>query len=142
MILINMMLAIINLAIEEITADEARFLNRFELVDYIRKTTREVVGLSLAKPEKTKYANESVLDEKDRDQEKEGRKTEEISSDFSAKTDMLLAYVDRAYVDGSFKDKEGIMGKLGGVDAKVVDCGFDALFMTGPSRNERKHKKE
>ena len=55
MVLINMMIAIINMAFEEIKENEAKFQSRFKLVEYIKKVTREVVGFDLAKPIKVKY---------------------------------------------------------------------------------------
>ena len=38
MILINMMMAIINLAFEEIKLNEDKYKNKFELIDYMRRT--------------------------------------------------------------------------------------------------------
>ena len=42
MILINMMMAIINLAFEEIKQNAAAYQNKFELMDYVKRTTRYV----------------------------------------------------------------------------------------------------
>ena len=50
MILINMMMAIINLAFEEIKSNAADYQNKFELVDYVKRTTKEMVGTQIAKP--------------------------------------------------------------------------------------------
>ena len=44
MILINMMMAIINLAFEEIKQNQSQYQNKFELLDYIKRTNKEVIG--------------------------------------------------------------------------------------------------
>ena len=50
MILINMMMAIINLAFEEIKQHSHEYTSKFELTDYVVRTTKEMIGLQLAKP--------------------------------------------------------------------------------------------
>ena len=50
LILINMMMAIINLAFEEIKSNAADYQNKFELMDYVKRTTKEMVGTQIAKP--------------------------------------------------------------------------------------------
>ena len=50
MILINMMMAIINLAFEEIKSNKSDFQNKFELVDYVKRTTKEMIGFRIAEP--------------------------------------------------------------------------------------------
>ena len=50
MILINMMMAIINLAFEEIKQNSHEYTSKFELTDYVVRTTKEMIGLQLAKP--------------------------------------------------------------------------------------------
>ena len=50
MILINMMMAIINLAFEEIKANKSDFQSKFDLLNYVKRTTREMVGLNVAEP--------------------------------------------------------------------------------------------
>ncbi len=57
LVLINMMIAIINMAFEEIKENEAKFQSKFALTAYIKKFTREVVGLDLARPIKVKYTD-------------------------------------------------------------------------------------
>ena len=44
MILINMMMAIINLAFEEIKNKKDSYQNKFEIIEYIKRTTREMTG--------------------------------------------------------------------------------------------------
>jgi hypothetical protein len=58
MILINMMMAIINLAFEEINANAQDYQNKFELVSYVKRTTREMVGTSIAEPIICQYHDE------------------------------------------------------------------------------------
>ncbi len=49
MILINMMIAIINIAFEEIKGNRAKFESKFHLKDYVKRRVREVVGVTLAR---------------------------------------------------------------------------------------------
>ena len=49
MILINMMMAIINLAFEEIKLNEDKYKNKFELIDYMRRTGTNYLKLTLKK---------------------------------------------------------------------------------------------
>ena len=63
MILINMMMAIINMAFEEIKENRETYRNKFELLDYIKRTAREVIGLGIAETVKVDYADYS--DEED-----------------------------------------------------------------------------
>ena len=44
MILINMMMAIINMAFEDIKSQTDRFKNKFEIIEYIKRSTRELSG--------------------------------------------------------------------------------------------------
>ena len=66
MVLINMMIAIINMAFEEIKENEGKYQSRFKLTEYIKKVTREVVGLDLAKPIDVKF-----MEHQDEDDEEE-----------------------------------------------------------------------
>lgn len=45
MILINMMMAIINMAFEDIKSQTDRFKNKFEIIEYIKRSTRELTGV-------------------------------------------------------------------------------------------------
>ena len=50
MILINMMMAIINLSFEEIKVNADKYENKFELVDYVKRSAREMMGTVVADP--------------------------------------------------------------------------------------------
>ena len=43
-------MAIINLAFEEIKSNKSDFQNKFELVDYVKRTTKEMIGTRIAEP--------------------------------------------------------------------------------------------
>ena len=45
-----MMMAIINLAFEEIKSNKSDFQNKFELMDYVKRTTKEMIGTRIAEP--------------------------------------------------------------------------------------------
>ena len=45
MILINMMMAIINMAFEEIKSQSEAYKNKFEIMEYIKRSTKELTGL-------------------------------------------------------------------------------------------------
>ena len=45
MILINMMMAIINMAFEEIKSQSEAYKNKFEIMEYIKRSTRELTGV-------------------------------------------------------------------------------------------------
>ena len=45
MILINMMMAIINMAFEEIKSQSEAYKNKFEIMEYIKRSTRKLTGL-------------------------------------------------------------------------------------------------
>ena len=53
MILINMMMAIINLAFEEVKTKS--YANKFELMNYVSRTAKEMVGIRIADPIIPKY---------------------------------------------------------------------------------------
>merc|ERR1711915_1008263 len=44
MILINMMMAIINMAFEDIKAEKSAYKSKFAIIDYIKRTTKEMTG--------------------------------------------------------------------------------------------------
>jgi hypothetical protein len=50
MILINMMMAIINLSFEEIKNNNEQYKNKFELLEYVKRTAREMAGVLIAEP--------------------------------------------------------------------------------------------
>ena len=45
MILINMMMAIINMAFEEIKNEKEGYQNKFEIITYIKRSVRELTGV-------------------------------------------------------------------------------------------------
>lgn len=45
MILINMMMAIINMAFEEIKNEKEAFQNKFEIIEYIKRSIKELTGV-------------------------------------------------------------------------------------------------
>ena len=45
MILINMMMAIINMAFEDIKSQADAYKNKFEIVQYIKRSIRELTGV-------------------------------------------------------------------------------------------------
>ena len=50
MILINMMMAIINLSFEEIKNNGEQYKNKFELIEYVKRTAKEMIGVMVAEP--------------------------------------------------------------------------------------------
>jgi hypothetical protein len=59
MILINMMMAIINLSFEEIKANASQYVSKFALVDYAKRSGREMIGLEVAEPIVPIYQSEN-----------------------------------------------------------------------------------
>ena len=105
MILINMMMAIINLAFEEIKANKSDFQSKFALLDYVKRTTREMIGLNVAEPIVPVYVGDENEAEEEED---EAETTERISDNFTQKTDRLLDYITRTYLaDGFIETEEG-----------------------------------
>ena len=45
MILINMMMAIINMAFEDIKSQSEAYKNKFEIIQYIKRSIRELTGV-------------------------------------------------------------------------------------------------
>ncbi len=72
MILINMMMAIINLAFEEIKSNKSDFQNKFELVDYVKRSTREMIGLDVAEPIVPVYKDGNDPDNNEDEDETDG----------------------------------------------------------------------
>ena len=46
MILINMMMAIINMAFEDIKNQSDAYQNKFEIMEYVKRSTRELTGVA------------------------------------------------------------------------------------------------
>ena len=55
MVLINMMMAIINMSFEEVKVDKHKFKSKFQLFEYIKRSARELYGSTYAKPIVVKY---------------------------------------------------------------------------------------
>ncbi|XP_059084074.1 uncharacterized protein LOC131881274 [Tigriopus californicus] len=142
MILINMMMAIINLSFEEIKENEDQYRNKFELIDYIKRTTREMIGVQVAKPIVPIYADGSQdMDDDGDDSDNERDATGRTSKEFSQKTDKLLDYIEKTYLNVHLDDESARLiskfkSKSDVEEKKVMDYGFDALFM-----NESKKEK-
>ena len=149
MILINMMMAIINLSFEEIKTQKDAFQNKFELMDYIKRSIREMVGITLAEPIVPIYKdNASKKDQRlSAENSEELMDTELISEDFSLKTNLLFQYIEQTYFSGGGggyggeMDEESaqLMSKLmplqggmegGDEDRKARAHNFDTLFMS------------
>ena len=58
LILINMMMAIINLAFEEIKENADQYKNKFELLEYIKRSAKEMIGITVAEPIVPVYMSE------------------------------------------------------------------------------------
>ena len=134
MILINMMMAIINLAYEEIKSNKAAYVNKFELLEYIKRTGKEMIGLKLAEPIRPKYQdpNEPQMPA----EEDATEKTQRVASEFSNKTNQLLDYIEGTYLNGNmdpetkqYIDKMKAEHSFNPKDKKVAEYGFDALFL-------------
>ena len=98
-------MAIINLAFEEIKANKSDFQSKFDLLNYVKRTTREMVGLNVAEPIVPVYVGEENQEEEEED---EADATERISENFTQKTDRLLDYITRTYLaDGFIETEEG-----------------------------------
>ena len=136
MILINMMMAIINMAFEEIKQNKEQYKSKFELMAYIKRTCREMVGVRVAKPVHPVFADEVEDDTETKEDQEERDKTEKTSQNFSEKTDQLLTFIEQNYLDGmSSKDSSKLLSKLKSQsngdaieEKKVMEKGFDAIF--------------
>ena len=97
-------MAIINLAFEEIKANAADYQSKFALVDYVKRTTKEMIGTKIAEPIVPKYANPNEV--KEAIAEDPENITEKVSQDFTQKTDLLLDYIEKTYLAEGFVDTE------------------------------------
>jgi hypothetical protein len=132
MILINMMMAIINLAFEEVKTKS--YANKFELMNYVTRTAKEMIGIRIADPINPKYkskATKSILKKKQTPQDK----TEKVSAEFSEKTNSLLKYVEDTYLNGKMDEEtKQYIAKMKQAEnfkpnnKKKAEYGFDALF--------------
>ena len=147
LILINMMMAIINLAFEEIKENADQYKNKFELMEYIKRSAKEMIGITVAEPIVPVYMSPEAARRWRRQQAASEAGNEdvgagEVSTDFSQKTDALLDYIKRVYLaDGFMSSEEGkkLLNKmeLSEEDSdKMKNIGFDALFMSEKRQNE------
>ena len=134
MILINMMMAIINMAFEDIKAQGDSFKNKFEIIEYIKRSTKELSGVQMAKRELPVYKGDK--DGEDTSEEgKEGGNADEktLSGEFSDKTNQLLDYIEETYLKGMANDEKGksLLDKMkldNKQKAKAMDYGFNEIF--------------
>ena len=134
MILINMMMAIINMAFEDIKAQGDSFKNKFEIIEYIKRSTKELSGVGMAKRELPVYKGDK--DGEDLTAEgKEGGDGDEktLSGEFSEKTNQLLDYIEETYLKGMANDEKGksLLDKMkldNKQKAKAMDYGFNEIF--------------
>merc|ERR1719397_2426740 len=86
MILINMMMAIINMAFEDIKSQADAYKSKFDILAYIKMTSRQLSGLELQKRDLPKYQGEDDDEAKDDDdqyvEEKKARAGEGFDSLF------------------------------------------------------------
>ena len=136
MILINMMMAIINMAFEDIKAQGDSFKNKFEIIEYIKRSTKELSGVRMAKRELPVYkGNKDVEDMAGEEGGKEGGDGDEktLSGEFSDKTNQLLDYIEETYLKGMANDEKGksLLDKMkldNKQKAKAMDYGFNEIF--------------
>ena len=136
MILINMMMAIINMAFEDIKAQGDSFKNKFEIIEYIKRSTKELSGVRMAKRELPVYkGNKDVEDMAGEERGKEGGDGDEktLSGEFSDKTNQLLDYIEETYLKGMASDEKGksLLDKMkldNKQKAKAMDYGFNEIF--------------
>ena len=134
MVLINMMMAIINMAFEDIKAQGDSFKNKFEIIEYIKRSTKELSGVGMAKRELPVYKGDK--DGEDLTVEgKEGGDGDEktLSGEFSEKTNQLLDYIEETYLKGMANDEKGksLLDKMkldNKQKAKAMDYGFNEIF--------------
>ena len=134
MILINMMMAIINMAFEDIKAQGDSFKNKFEIIEYIKRSTKELSGVQMAKRELPVYKG----DKDSEDLTEEGKESGDgdgktLSGEFSDKTNQLLDYIEETYLKGMANDEKGksLLDKMkldNKQKAKAMDYGFNEIF--------------
>ena len=120
MILINMMMAIINMAFEEIKSQSEAYKNKFEIMEYIKRSTRELTGLRwiiilhfenlafllhrAAVRELPKYKKETGDDNDENGGQEDDGEKKPLSDEFSEKTNQLLDYIEKTYLQGVIED--------------------------------------
>ena len=134
MILINMMMAIINMAFEDIKAQGDSFKNKFEIIEYIKRSTKELSGVQMARRELPVYKGDRDVEDMT-EEGKEGSNADEktLSGEFSDKTNQLLDYIEETYLKGMANDEKGksLLDKMkldNKQKAKAMDYGFNEIF--------------
>ena len=134
MILINMMMAIINMAFEDIKAQGDSFKNKFEIIEYIKRSTKELSGIQMARRELPVYKGDKDVEDMT-EEGKEGGNADEktLSGEFSDKTNQLLDYIEETYLKGMANDEKGksLLDKMkldNKQKAKAMDYGFNEIF--------------
>ena len=138
-----MMMAIINLAFEEIKENKDQYKNKFELIEYIKRSVKEMIGITVAEPIVPIYLSKEEA-RKHKRQQGLGNESGggEVADDFSEKADALLDYIKRVYLaDGNYMTQDEGKHLLSKMDSssplqlseeeseKMKGLGFDALFM-------------
>merc|ERR1711915_203805 len=111
MILINMMMAIINMAFEDIKSQSETYKNKFEIMEYIKRSIRELTGVAPAKRDLPKY----IENKEEQENTEESSNDKSLPVEFSDKTNQLLEYIEKTYLKGMTKnEKDGkkIMDKM------------------------------
>ena len=83
------------------------FLKRFELLEYVKRTAKEMIGIRVADPIVPIYIDELSDQEDDSDKEEDDR-AEKINQNFTDKTNHLLQYIEKTYLDGFVGKKSEI----------------------------------
>merc|ERR1712062_1036 len=110
------------------------YTSKFELTDYVVRTTKEMIGLQLAKPIVPIYRDPNAIQEEDKVTDEE--KTEEISKNFTDKTNLLFEYIEKTYFDGDLDEETmRLIQKMHEAEnyqpseKKKVEYGFEAIFL-------------
>merc|ERR1719186_1254802 len=128
------MMAIINLAFEEIKEQKDTYKNKFDIMTYIKKSTKELVGTEPGQRDLPVYKKDGDEEEKE-DGEEDENDENKISDEFSTKTNQLLEYIEKTYLKGFVANDDqrksivNKMRKAGNPDQAVaLEYGFDSLF--------------
>ena len=105
MILINMMIAIINIAFDDIKTRKGEYESKFALISYIKRAMRHKLGTDLHEPVVPRYADDEDGDGEIDDEEPH------VSQGFSEKTDLFLKYVEDMYIKGTFDKDDQVSSK-------------------------------
>jgi hypothetical protein len=129
MVLINMMMAIINMSFEEIKENATQYESKFQLIAFIKRTAKELYGKQYATPYYVKYQDDDDSDAEDKDKKS-------TTEEFAGKTDAFLKYVEETFLDTAMAHDEESKALNAKAKAsmsnetakKQSDVAFDALF--------------